>query len=38
MKFAFVILNYNVTDETINCIESIKKIDYEGGDKVYHCG
>jgi GT2 family glycosyltransferase len=33
MKFAFVILNYNVTDETINCIESIKKIDYEGGIK-----
>lgn len=33
MKFAFVILNYNVTDETIKCIESIKKIDCTGGIK-----
>jgi GT2 family glycosyltransferase len=37
MKFAFVILNYNVTDETVKCIESIKKIDCKGG-KVYCCG
>lgn len=29
-KFAFVILNYQSTDETVKCIESIQKIDYEG--------
>lgn len=28
-KFAFVVLNYQSTDETVNCIDSIQKIDYE---------
>lgn len=28
-KFAFIVLNYQCTDETIRCIESIEKLDYK---------